>query len=204
MRKWLILPGAALVLTACQAQTTPTARPAASQQEAGQAPATQQAPPVRKATAAPKPAAAKSSAPARPAPSTVGALATPSRDEQTIFDLANRERAARNLPPLKWSAGLATAARAHAQKMAQAGTLSHQFAGEMDMGMRIRVAGVRFTSAAENVAQGPSAAAVHQEWMNSPGHRDNLLDPELNSLGVAVVERNGQLFAVQDFVLATP
>ena len=33
----------------------------------------------------------------------------------------------------------------------------------------------------------------------SPGHRENLLDPELNSVGIAVVARNGTLFAVQDF-----
>jgi uncharacterized protein YkwD len=124
--------------------------------------------------------------------------------EQAIFDSANRERAARRLPPLKWSATLASAARVHAQKMAQKNTLSHQFPGEMDLGMRIRVAGVRFRSVAENVAQGPSAAVVHKEWMNSPPHRANLLDPELDSIGVAVVERNGQLFAVQDFSQANP
>jgi hypothetical protein len=39
--------------------------------------------------------------------------------------------------------------------------------------------------------------------MNSPPHRANILDPELDSLGVAVVERNGELFAVQDFALAS-
>jgi uncharacterized protein YkwD len=130
------------------------------------------------------------------------ARTAPSKDEQNIFDSANRERAARQLLPLKWNALLASAARAHAQKMAQAGTISHQFPGEMDMGMRIRVAGVHFISAAENVAQGPTAAVIHQEWMNSPPHRENLLDPELDSMGVAVVARNGELFAVQDFALA--
>jgi uncharacterized protein YkwD len=147
---------------------------------------------------------------AQPAPAKqtrAGTATTPvrpllSQEEQAIFDLANRERTARNLPRLKWNAKLAAAARAHAQKMAQAGTLSHQFSGEMDMGMRIRVAGLRFRSAAENVAQGPSAAVLHQEWMHSPAHRENILDPELDSLGVAVVRRNGQLFAVQDFALA--
>jgi uncharacterized protein YkwD len=61
---------------------------------------------------------------------------------------------------------------------------------------------VHFISAAENVAQGPTAAVIHQEWMNSPPHRENLLDPELDSMGVAVVARNGELFAVQDFALA--
>ena len=135
---------------------------------------------------------------------TASPKAGPSSGEQAIFDAANRERAAHKLPPLKWNARLASAARGHAQKMAQAGTLSHEFPGEAGMGMRIRMAGVHFSSVAENVAQGPSAAALHQLWMNSPPHRANILDPELDSLGVAIVERGGQLFAVQDFALAAP
>ena len=152
---------------------------------------------------APKAVAAKPGVTARRAPSKSDTRPAPSREEQAIFDSANRERTARKLPPLKWNAGLASAAQAHAQKMAQAGTLSHQFPGEMDMGTRISMAGVHFSSAAENVAQGPSAAVLHQEWMNSPAHRNNILDPELDSLGVAVVERDEQLFAVQDFALAS-
>jgi len=126
-----------------------------------------------------------------------------SAPEQALFDSANRERAARGLAPLKWSAALASAARAHAQKMAQENRLEHQFPGEMDLGTRIRLAGVRFRAAAENVAQGPSAAVIHAQWMKSPPHRANLLDPELDSIGIAVAERKGQLFAVQDFSQAS-
>jgi uncharacterized protein YkwD len=137
---------------------------------------------------APKPAAEPSSTPTKPSPA-----------EQTLFDSVNRERQTRGLRPFKWDAALASAARSHAQKMAQAGTISHQFPGEMDLGARIHMVGVHFTEAAENVAQGPSAAVIHNEWMNSPPHRDNLLDRDLDSIGIAVVERIGQLFAVQDF-----
>jgi uncharacterized protein YkwD len=153
------------------------------------------APAIRKAPAKPTPVKSKLAA----KPAALG----PSQAERVIFDSANRERTARNLPLLRWNTGLAVAARRHAQAMAQKGALSHQFPGEPAMGMRIRLAGVQFNSAAENVAQGPSAAVLHDEWMNSPAHRDNILDPELDSIGVAVVERNGELFAVQDFALAT-
>jgi uncharacterized protein YkwD len=139
---------------------------------------------------------------AKPAPAKPAARLGPSKDEQSIFDSANRERAAHQLPLLKWNAGLAGAARQHALKMAQEGKLSHEFPGEAGMGMRISMAGVRYVSVAENVAEAPSAQALHQEWMNSPPHRANILDPELDSLGVAVVLRNGILFAVQDFALA--
>jgi uncharacterized protein YkwD len=139
---------------------------------------------------------------AKSAPARAAIRPGPSPDEQTIFDSANRERATHQLPLLKWNTGLAAAARQHAQKMAQEGKLAHEFPGEAGMGMRIRMAGVNFVSVAENVAQAPSARMLHQEWMDSPPHRANILDPEMDSLGVAVVQRNGELFAVQDFALA--
>ena len=68
--------------------------------------------------------------------------------------------------------------------------------------MRIRVAGVQFVSVAENVAEAPNVPMLHEEWMNSPPHRENILDPDLDSLGISVIERNGEFFAVQDFALA--
>jgi hypothetical protein len=120
---------------------------------------------------------------------------------QALFASANHERAARGLGPLKWSPALAAAARQHAQRMAAQNTLSHQLPGEPSMADRATQAGARFSSLAENIAEGPSAQVIHREWMNSPPHRANLLDPQLDSLGVAVVEGNGVLFAVEDFSL---
>jgi hypothetical protein len=121
---------------------------------------------------------------------------------QALFESANHERAARGLAPMKWSAPLAAAARQHALRMAAQNTLSHQLPGEVGMVDRATQAGVRFSSLAENIAEGPSAESIHREWMNSPPHRANLLDPQLDSLGIAVAERNGVMFAVEDFSLA--
>ncbi|HEY2646730.1 MAG TPA: CAP domain-containing protein [Candidatus Acidoferrales bacterium] len=121
---------------------------------------------------------------------------------QTLFESANRERIAHGLAPFKWSATLAVAARQHAQRMAARNTLSHQLPGEPGMAERATQAGARFSSLAENVAEGPSAESLHRQWMNSPPHRANLLDPQLDSIGIAVAERNGVLFAVEDFSLA--
>src|ERR1700686_4046635 len=120
---------------------------------------------------------------------------------QTIFESANHERVAHGLAPLKWSATLAGAARHHALRMAARNTLSHQLSGEPGMAERASQAGARFSSLAENVAEGPSAESIHQQWMNSPPHRSNLLDAQLDSVGIAVAERNGVLFAVEDFSL---
>ena len=122
--------------------------------------------------------------------------------EQLLLDLANRDRAAQRLRPLRWNNSLANAARQHAQRMAQQNTLSHQLPGEEDFKARAIRAGARFSSLAENIAEGPNAPGIHTQWMNSPPHRENLLDPKLDSIGIAVAERNGEFFAVEDFSLA--
>ncbi len=122
---------------------------------------------------------------------------------QILFESANHERASRKLAPLKWSSTLADAALHHAQRMAAQNTLSHQLPGEPGMAERATRAGARFSSLAENVTEGPSAENIHQQWMKSPAHRANLLDPQLDSVGIAVAEHKGVLFAVEDFSLAT-
>jgi hypothetical protein len=137
-----------------------------------------------------------------PTLSTLPARAQENGPAQALFDSANHERAARGLAPLKWSDTLATAAREHAQRMAAQKTLSHQLPGEPGMVDRASQAGARFTMLAENVAEGPSAESVHQGWMNSPPHRANLLNAQIDSVGISVAERDGVLFAVEDFSLA--
>ncbi len=134
---------------------------------------------------------------AREASATVAGPSNPA--EQLIFVLANQERRQRGIGPLAWDANLAAAAHVHAIRMAQANAISHQLAGEADLGARAMHAGAHFSVVAENVAMAPTAAMIHDEWMHSAGHRANLLDPRLDAIGVAVVERGGELFAVQDF-----
>jgi len=121
---------------------------------------------------------------------------------QILFQSANGERTAKNLAPLKWSATLAAAALQHAQRMAARNTLSHQLPGEPGMADRASEAGARFHSLTENVAEGPGASSIHQQWMHSPPHRANLLDPQLDSIGIAVAVHDGIMFAVEDFSLA--
>lgn len=116
-----------------------------------------------------------------------------------LFDLANKERAQQGLPELKWDDALAVAAQRHAQRMAEKKTLSHQLPGEEDATIRARQAGALFSKIAENVGLGPSTEVIHEQWMKSSSHRANILDSELDSAGVAVLERNGVLFAVEDF-----
>jgi uncharacterized protein YkwD len=129
------------------------------------------------------------------------AVSTP---ERLLFDALNRERTALGLSMLVWNDPLAAAARQHAERMAQHNKLSHQLPGEPDLRMRAAGTGARFSMVAENVAIGPDAAVIHSGWMHSPGHRANILSPELSAVGIAVVPRGAELFAVQDFSQTVP
>ncbi len=124
--------------------------------------------------------------------------------EQRIFDLANQARKDAGVEPLQWDEQAADAARFHAKQMAEKQTLSHQFSGESALRERLAATGLRFDSAAENVADAASADESHEALMNSPPHRQNLLNPKYNSLGIGVAESGGQLYVVQDFAHSIP
>jgi hypothetical protein len=132
-----------------------------------------------------------------------GALQAQTVAEQYLFNAANQERAERGLGPLRWDAQLANAARAHADEMSERASISHQFAGEPELTRRAAAAGVKFSMVAENVAEAPSPLRMHDAWMHSEGHRANLLAPAADAVGIAVVERSGELYAVQDFAHVT-
>lgn len=121
----------------------------------------------------------------------------------SIFDLTNQDRKAQGLRPLEWNAALAAAAQAHAALMAQQQQLSHQYPGEAELMQRAVQAGAHFQAIAENVAMAPDVDGVENAWMHSMPHRTNILDPKMNALGVGVVERDGNLWAVEDFAQAS-
>ncbi len=94
---------------------------------------------------------------------------------------------------------LAAAARRHAAVMAEHGDAQHGFEGEPSLSLRVKQTGVHFSWLSENVTQGPGAQFIHTQFMKSPKHRANILDADMNSAGVGVVESGGELFAVEDF-----
>lgn len=119
--------------------------------------------------------------------------------ERQLLLSVNRARRAQGLPELKWNEALTVAARRHAGLMAQHAAAEHGFAGEPSLATRATQAGARYVWLAENVAQGPGVDAIDAEFLKSPKHRANILDSDMDSIGVGVVERGGQLFAVEDF-----
>ncbi len=121
-----------------------------------------------------------------------------------IVMLANKVRAEAGAVPLKWDAALAASARTHCLRMVAEGKIAHQYAGEPDVGQRAANAGAHFSTIEENVALGPDPVAIHNAWMFSPHHRSNLLNPEVDHIGVAVVASRGGLYAVADYERIVP
>lgn len=116
-----------------------------------------------------------------------------------LVQLANQSRAQAGAGPLQWDAALAAAARRHCLRMAAEGALSHQFPGEPEMSARAQAAGAHFSLIEENVAVAANPAAIHDAWMHSPHHRENLLNPAVNRVGIAVVAGPMGQYAVADY-----
>lgn len=120
--------------------------------------------------------------------------------EQRVTDLINAERAKVGLGALRYSGQLDAAAEGHDLMQAATGTMAHEGLGDADPGSRIRAQG--FSSAwGENVATGQtSPEQVVAEWMASPGHRRNILDPAFTQLGVAFTTGlDGRTYWAQSF-----
>jgi uncharacterized protein YkwD len=123
-------------------------------------------------------------------------------DERQLFDAVNRERTEQSLAALRWDEALVKAARLHARRMAFYNVVEHQLSGEPDLEARLAEVGARFGAIAENIAVGSNPQTIHDGWMHSSGHRNNILNPRMTAVGIAAVRTSVGLFAVQDFTLS--
>jgi uncharacterized protein YkwD len=136
------------------------------------------------------------------AASTIVATST----ERRAFDLVNAERRAGGGGPLVWDAELCLMARMHSENMARQGFFSHITPDGADMKLRARALGIRGWSVmGENIAynQGfddPVAFAVAR-WMQSAGHRENIVRAEFTHSGLGVAQAtDGRVFFTQVFI----
>lgn len=127
---------------------------------------------------------------------------TRSDDAEQLFALANLARMHAGVGPLKWDPALADAARQHCLRMAEEGPIAHRYGGEPSLTERAAASGAHFSLIEENVAVGPSADSIHDQWMHSPPHRANMLNPNVDRIGTAIVAARGTLYAVADFSAA--
>ena len=120
--------------------------------------------------------------------------------EQAVIDGTNAQRKEKKLPELKMNPQLMAAARAHAANMAKQSKLAHELDGE-SVSDRVKTAKYKYAAVGENIAWNPrSAKDVVAGWMNSEGHRKNILNDTFTEIGVAVAKNaNGEPYWVQVF-----
>ncbi|UUZ87086.1 CAP domain-containing protein [Paenibacillus sp. P26] len=106
--------------------------------------------------------------------------------ELEVFDMANAGRAKLGLSAFAWDDAAAKTARSHSQDMADQSYFDHADKSGQSPFDRMSGNGIRYHAAAENIAAGQTSAIfAHHGWMNSEGHRKNLLSP-FARLGVGV------------------
>jgi uncharacterized protein YkwD len=105
-----------------------------------------------------------------------------------VLDLTNAERAKAGLAPLAPSLELTGAAQGYAEVLATSSCFAHTCGPVPELTARTELAGYRgWVALGENIAggqQGPER--VVQMWMESPGHRANILDPSFTEIGIGV------------------
>lgn len=117
--------------------------------------------------------------------------------ELQIFDLANAVRVQRGLPALKWDEKAAAVARSHSRDMLEHNFFAHVSPTAGDLANRMQKAKIKYRIIAENIAYNyVDAIAAHEGWMNSMGHRTNVLNKDLKNLGAGVVGK----YYTQDFI----
>ncbi len=141
-----------------------------------------------------------------PAPTAPAQPTTPTTSigayEQQVVDLVNKERAAAGLPALKVNTKLSGVAEKKAEDMRDKKYFSHTsptYGSPFDM---MKQFGISYTTAGENIAKGQKTpAAVMNGWMNSEGHRANILNSKYTEIGVGyVTDSNGNTYWVQHFI----
>jgi uncharacterized protein YkwD len=114
----------------------------------------------------------------------------PAAEDPVIAELVeahNKERAKEGLPPLKSDPKLRQAALVHARDMAEHGKMAHEGSDGSTPAQRAERQGYRYVNTGENVAYGQETVdSVMRTWMNSPGHRKNILG-DFSEIGAARV-----------------
>lgn len=169
----------------------PTASPTAPSPTKPESPA---------ATTTAAPTTAKPSATSARPTTTAGPGGANAQFAQQVADLVNAQRAQAGCGPLSVDSKLTAAAQVHSEDMANRGFFDHASPEGNHADQRIEAAGYRWSSWGENIARGQKdPAAVMESWMNSPGHRANILNCSFKQIGVGVRTGSGGPWWTQVF-----
>ena len=125
-----------------------------------------------------------------------------SAQQQEVLNIVNKERTSRGLSALKFNAELAKVATTKSQDMIDRNYFDHNsptYGSPFDM---MKKFGITYKSAGENIAMGQKTPQeVMTAWMNSDGHRKNILNSSFTEIGIGIAkDKNGRLYWTQMFI----
>lgn len=133
-----------------------------------------------------------------------------SKVENLVFEMTNQARLAKGLPPLSKDDELTQVARAFSDDMLVRRFFDHttpdgvsfdeRLADRYRHRVRLMGENIWYASGYNPSKIQKVAKEIVDDWMSSPGHRENILDPRFTHLGVGVSARNGTIRATQEFV----
>lgn len=133
----------------------------------------------------------------QPATTTSGLTA----DEAKAFQLLNADRAANGLPALKLNTSLVRLAENYGQDMINRNYFSHYNPEGQSPFDRMQQAGISYSAAGENLAINSNVTAAETAFMNSSGHRANILNSNYTDVGIGVrTNAAGSVYVVQEFI----
>lgn len=126
--------------------------------------------------------------------------------ERMMFEMVNRARTKGGLSPLKYDERLAAVARSHSRDMMRNGFVAHISPTRGDITKRMEQAKLRAMAFTENLATNRDIGSAHRGLMDSPGHRKNILHPNMNRIGIGIVrsKKDKGLFITQNFAQDFP
>jgi hypothetical protein len=128
---------------------------------------------------------------------TIGLSASAGADsgsEQGFLSAINSSRSSAGLPPVSMDGGLQSHARNHTAAMIAAGQIFHSSSGELKA-----AAGSGWSKLGENVGRGGTVSSLHEAFMNSSGHRKNILG-DYNYVGIGTDSNSGVLYVTVVFM----
>ncbi|MER7001227.1 sigma-70 family RNA polymerase sigma factor [Streptomyces sp. NPDC000410] len=190
-----LAPASPLLPSAPPTPSSPSPTPSASASPSPSPSVTKTTKPTpTRTTAKPKPRPTPT--PQRPDPEP----ATPSGTAEQVVALVNTERAKAGCGPVSSNGKLTTAATDHSADMEARDYFDHTNPDGEDPGDRITDVGYRWSTYGENIARGQQTpASVMDSWMNSPGHRANILNCSFKEMGVGIHNASGGPWWTQVF-----
>jgi hypothetical protein len=123
------------------------------------------------------------------------------KNNATLLKDINRIRINNGLKKIEELKSLSKISYFHSKDMAENNFFSHLSSDGETPYKRVKKEGIKFKKILENISQSPKLCLAHNEILESPGHLNNLLDDEVNKIGLGIYQKDDSFYLTEDFIL---